>query len=74
MVDRGHQLRGLRRVRPRGDRRLHVPRNGDTLSLVAANGFTCVGGLCFLVGAVLGLAADAAAQDVAAPADVVAER
>jgi hypothetical protein len=51
-----------------------VPRNGDTLSLAAANGFTCLGGLCFLVGAVLGLAADAAEQNGAAPADVVAER
>ena len=51
-----------------------VPRNGDTLSLAAANLFTCLGGLCFLVGAVLGLAADAAGQDGAAPAHVVAER
>ena len=45
-----------------------APQNGDALSLAAANGFTCIGGICFLVGAVLGLAADAAERDAAAPA------
>jgi hypothetical protein len=39
-----------------------VPSSGDVLDLAASNGFTALGGLCFLVGAVL-LLPESAAED-----------
>lgn len=44
-----------------------VPTTGSTLDLAAANGFTAIGGACFLAGAVLLLPESAAAPAAAVP-------
>jgi hypothetical protein len=44
-----------------------IPSTGSTLDLAAANGFTALGGACFLVGAILLLPESAGHEEVAAP-------
>ena len=47
-----------------------VPSHGSVIDLAAANGWTAFGGLCFLVGSVLGLPESAPATDAGDPTDV----
>ena len=59
LVDRGRESRRLRRLRDLGDRGYVVPSTGSALDLAAANSFTSLGALCFLVGSILLLPASA---------------
>ena len=66
LADRGRELRRVHRLRHLRVAAYVVPSTGSELDLAAANGFTALGGLCFLVGAVLLLPESAALRDVAA--------
>jgi hypothetical protein len=52
-VDRGGESRRLRRVRISAVAGYVVPSTGSALDLAAANAWTALGALCFLIGAVL---------------------
>jgi hypothetical protein len=60
MDHRRSQPARLHRVRHLGVAAFWVPSQGGVLDLAAANVFTALGGLCFLVGAVLLLPESAA--------------
>ena len=62
--DRRGQPRRLHRVRHLGDRLVLGADSGGVLALAASNWFTALGGLCFLVGAVLLLPESAATEAV----------
>jgi hypothetical protein len=67
MDHRRSQPARLHRVRHLGVAAFWVPSQGGVLDLAAANVFTALGGLCFLIGAVLLLPESAAAPRVTEP-------